>query len=197
MGTAGRTAVHSMGNKCKACGLKFHQCICGEYVPRPLEEIVRDVLVRGDDRACTMPAIADDGDDVNESGVEKSDIKLVMDQAPVSRGRAIKALKANKNDPVDAILALSANKKSRGAWIEERLAGWRTDTDVMAQLAALTSLDLSKYDKDTKEYPCVETRRSDLQRFTGDPVKRMLGVCTPVYVCIYMHMYSVFIPLSG
>jgi hypothetical protein len=142
-----------------------------------------------------MPAIADDGDDVNESGVEKSDIKLVMDQAQVSRGKAIKALKANKNDPVDAILALSANKKSRGAWIEERLAGWRTDPDVMAQLAALTSLDLSKYDKDTEEYPCVETRRS-FGPGMGDPVKRMLGVCAPVYVCIYMHMYRIFILLS-
>ena len=36
------------------------------------------------------------GHDVDESGVEESDIKLVMDQAQVSRGKAIKALKANK-----------------------------------------------------------------------------------------------------
>ena len=139
--------MHSMGpaKVCEACGR--HSCNCG-YVPRPLEEIVRDVLARGDDRACTMPAIADDGDDdVDESGVEKS-------------------------------------------------AGWRTDPDVKAQLAALTSLDLNKYDTDTKEYPCVETRRS-FGPGMGDPVKRMLGVCAPVYVCIYMHMYSVFIPLSG
>jgi NACalpha-BTF3-like transcription factor len=54
----------------------------------------------------------DDGDDVDESGVEESDIKLVMDQAQVSRGKAIKALKANKNDPVDAILALSEDSSS-------------------------------------------------------------------------------------
>merc|ERR1712100_6489 len=59
--------------------------------------------------SAAMPAAIadDDGDDVDESGVEESDIKLVMDQAQVSRGKAIKALKANKNDPVDAILALS------------------------------------------------------------------------------------------
>jgi hypothetical protein len=50
------------------------------YVTRPLGEIVRDVLARGDDRAW-MP------------------------------------------------------QESRGAWSEERLAGWRTDPDVTAQLA--------------------------------------------------------------
>lgn len=59
-----------------------------------------------------MPAsiqAVDEGDDgeVDESGVEESDVKLVMDQAQVPRAKAIKALKANKNDPVDAILALS------------------------------------------------------------------------------------------
>ena len=63
-----------------------------EYVPRPLGEIVRDVLSRGDDRPWTTP------------------------------------------------------QESRGEWSEERLAGWRTDPDVMAQLAALTSLDFSKYE---------------------------------------------------
>jgi nascent polypeptide-associated complex subunit alpha len=62
--------------------------------------------------AANMPAsiqAVDEGDDgeVDESGVEESDIKLVMDQAQVPRAKAIKALKANKNDPVDAILALS------------------------------------------------------------------------------------------
>jgi len=58
--------------------------------------------------ATASAAIADDdGDDVDEAGVEESDIKLVMDQAQVNRSKAIKALKTNKNDPVDAILALS------------------------------------------------------------------------------------------
>ena len=61
-------------------------------IPRPLGEIVRDVLARGDDRAWTMP------------------------------------------------------QESRGAWSEERLAGWRTDPDVTTQLAALTSLDFSEHE---------------------------------------------------
>mmetsp|Transcript_37866 Transcript_37866/g.59090 ORF Transcript_37866/g.59090 Transcript_37866/m.59090 type:complete len:195 (+) Transcript_37866:32-616(+) len=53
-------------------------------------------------------ATVDEGDeDVDDTGVDNNDIKLVMDQAQVSRAKAIKALKANKNDPVDAILALS------------------------------------------------------------------------------------------
>ena len=85
-------------------------------IPRPLGEIVRDVLARGDDRAWNMP------------------------------------------------------QESTGAWSEERLAGWRTDPDVTAQLAALKSLDLKFY------------------RCGGNKVRRMLGVC--------MHMYSIFIPLS-
>ena len=44
--------------------------------------------------------------------VQESDIKIVMKEAQVSRDEAIKALKVNKNDPVDAIL-----------WIDEMKAG--------------------------------------------------------------------------
>jgi hypothetical protein len=91
-------------------------------VPRPLGEIVREILARGDDSAWTMP------------------------------------------------------QESRGAWSEGGLAGWRADLDVTAQLAALTSLDLSKHELVTRKY------------FDNDQVKRMLGV--------RMLMYSVFIPLS-
>jgi histone H3/H4 len=61
-----------------------------EWVPRPLGEIVRDVLARGDSRGAW-------------------------------------------------------SEERLAGWSEERLAGWRTDPDVKAQLAALTSLDFSKY----------------------------------------------------
>ena len=91
------------------------------YVPRPLGEIVRDVLARGDDRAWTMP------------------------------------------------------QESRGAWSEERLAGWRTDPDVTAQLAALTSLNFSEYELGS-HLPSRDVK-----------VKRML--LRHCFVC--MHMYSV------
>ena len=90
-------------------------------LPRPLGEIVRDVLARGDDRPWTTP------------------------------------------------------QESRGAWSEERLAGWRTDPDVTAQLAALTSLDFSKYDLG-RHQPSRDVK-----------VKRML--LRHCFVC--MHMYSV------
>jgi hypothetical protein len=83
-----------------------------KYVPRPLSQIVRDILARGD---------------------------------------------------------------SRGAWSEERLAGWRTDPDVTAQLAALTSLDFSTYEL------------GSYQPLRVVKVKRML--LRHCFVC--MHMYSV------
>jgi len=41
---------------------------------------------------------------VDETGVEEKDIDLVMCQANVSRGKAIKALKNNQNDIVNAIM---------------------------------------------------------------------------------------------
>ena len=92
-----------------------------KYVPRPLSQIVRDILARGD---------------------------------------------------------------SRGAWSEERLAGWRTDPDVTAQLAALTSLDFSKYAL-TKKFGKYEP--GSYQRLRDVKVKRML--LRHCFVC--MHMYSV------
>ena len=41
---------------------------------------------------------------VDESGVEAKDIELVMSQANVSRAKAVKALKNNQNDIVNAIM---------------------------------------------------------------------------------------------
>ncbi|WIA08084.1 hypothetical protein OEZ86_010721 [Tetradesmus obliquus] len=49
----------------------------------------------------------DDGEEVDESGVEAKDIELVMTQANVSRARAVKALKASSGDIVSAIMELT------------------------------------------------------------------------------------------
>merc|ERR1712058_43192 len=49
----------------------------------------------------------DDGDAVDEAGVEDKDIELVMSQANVSRTKAVKALKSNANDIVNAIMELT------------------------------------------------------------------------------------------
>ncbi|KAK3072677.1 GAL4 enhancer protein, partial [Coniosporium uncinatum] len=49
----------------------------------------------------------DDGEGVDETGLEAKDIELVMQQASVSRKKAVKALKENDNDIVNSIMALS------------------------------------------------------------------------------------------
>jgi nascent polypeptide-associated complex subunit alpha len=49
----------------------------------------------------------EDGDAPDEGGVEDKDIELVMSQANVSRSKAVKALKNNANDIVNAIMELT------------------------------------------------------------------------------------------
>ena len=49
----------------------------------------------------------DDDEEVDETGVEEKDIELVMSQANVSRAKAVKALKNNTNDIVNAIMELT------------------------------------------------------------------------------------------
>jgi len=59
--------------------------------------------------AAAQTAVAEDDDDeeVEADGVEEKDIELVMSQANVSRGKAVKALKNNTNDIVNAIMELT------------------------------------------------------------------------------------------
>lgn len=49
----------------------------------------------------------DEGEEVDEGGLEAKDIDLVMAQANVSRKKAVKALRENDNDIVNSIMALS------------------------------------------------------------------------------------------
>ncbi|KAF1836034.1 nascent polypeptide-associated complex, alpha subunit [Decorospora gaudefroyi] len=49
----------------------------------------------------------DDDEEVDDSGLEAKDIELVMQQASVSRKKAVKALKENDNDIVNSIMSLS------------------------------------------------------------------------------------------
>jgi len=48
-----------------------------------------------------------DEEDADDAGVEAKDIELVMSQANVSRNKAVKALKNNSNDIVNAIMELT------------------------------------------------------------------------------------------
>ena len=50
---------------------------------------------------------AEEDGEVDETGVEGKDIDLVMAQASVSRAKAVKALKNNDNDIVNAIMELT------------------------------------------------------------------------------------------
>lgn len=43
-------------------------------------------------------------EEVDETGVEEKDVDLVMSQANVSRAKAVKALRNNQNDIVNAIM---------------------------------------------------------------------------------------------
>merc|ERR1712060_25652 len=60
-------------------------------------------------KAAEKPQIeeADGNEDVDESGVEPKDVELVMSQAGVSRAKAVKALKTNDGDIVNAIMELT------------------------------------------------------------------------------------------
>jgi len=53
------------------------------------------------------PAAEEGDEDVDTEGVEEKDIELVMQQAGVTRGKAVKALKKNSNDIVNAIMELT------------------------------------------------------------------------------------------
>jgi len=59
--------------------------------------------------ASGVPRIEEESDeeDADDAGVEAKDIELVMSQANVSRNKAVKALKNNNNDIVNAIMELT------------------------------------------------------------------------------------------
>lgn len=49
----------------------------------------------------------EDEEEVDETGMEEKDIELVVSQANVSRAKAVRALKNNNNDIVNAIMDLT------------------------------------------------------------------------------------------
>lgn len=55
----------------------------------------------------TIAEESEEEGEIDESGVEAKDIELVMSQANVSRGKAVRALKNNNNDIVNAIMELT------------------------------------------------------------------------------------------
>merc|ERR1719481_2074699 len=60
--------------------------------------------------SAAQPAIQEESEEeeeIDETGVEAKDIELVMSQANVTRAKAVKALKNNQNDIVNAIMELT------------------------------------------------------------------------------------------
>lgn len=59
--------------------------------------------------ATAVAPIAEESEDeeVDDAGVDDKDIELVMTQANVNRNKAVKALKHNDNDIVNAIMELT------------------------------------------------------------------------------------------
>ncbi|WFD05500.1 GAL4 enhancer protein [Malassezia vespertilionis] len=49
----------------------------------------------------------DDGSPIDETGVDSKDVDLVMEQVSVSRRKAVKALKENDGDLINAIMSVS------------------------------------------------------------------------------------------
>ena len=88
-----------------------YACTCAPRHPAPghAPAPARRPLPTKTNLRCTHSTAAeeDDGEEVDESGVEPKDIELVMTQANVSRGRAVKALKASGGDIVSAIMELT------------------------------------------------------------------------------------------
>ena len=58
--------------------------------------------------APAMPSVVEEAEEeIDEEGVEPKDIELVMSQAGCSRSKAVKALKENDGDLVNAIMSLT------------------------------------------------------------------------------------------
>ena len=97
----------------KTVTVRFDQDLVGQYVALPRE----NVFVEFDETsiASALAAVAASGScppkasagEVDESGVEPKDVDLVMSQAGVSRAKAVKALKTNDGDIVNAIMELT------------------------------------------------------------------------------------------
>ena len=63
-----------------------------------------------DIQATQMPAIQEDpedDEDVDTTGLDENDIQMVVEQASVSRAKAVKALRNHDGDIVNAIMELT------------------------------------------------------------------------------------------
>ncbi|KAG0299294.1 hypothetical protein BGZ97_003800, partial [Linnemannia gamsii] len=71
------------------------------------QEVLKDAGEANQGAEADASAAAEDDEEVDEEGVSKEDIELVMNQANTTRSKAVKALKAHNNDIVNAIMELT------------------------------------------------------------------------------------------
>jgi len=93
----GEAKIEDLANTGAASGAKKFD------VPSDNSDEVPELVESGTNSA---PA-ADDGEEVDETGLEAKDISLVMNQADCSRAAAVKALKKSGGDIVNAIIELT------------------------------------------------------------------------------------------
>ncbi|XP_032090714.1 nascent polypeptide-associated complex subunit alpha-like [Thamnophis elegans] len=80
-----------------------------ENLSQEAQRAAEKFRVPEDPEAASASAIKEDGkeeEEVDETGLEMKDIELVMGEANVSRARAIRALRNNNNDIVNAIITM-------------------------------------------------------------------------------------------
>lgn len=74
--------------------------------------------------AAEAAADEEDGEEVDETGVDANDIELVVNQANVSRAKAVKALKNNDNDIVNAIMVSFLVSIKNMKWFSDIRGKW-------------------------------------------------------------------------
>ncbi|KAH8250459.1 hypothetical protein KR038_002189 [Drosophila bunnanda] len=63
--------------------------------------------IKSVDSTTSVGSIGEEGEEVDDAGIDEKDIELVITQANTTRPKAIKALKNNNNDIVNAIMELT------------------------------------------------------------------------------------------
>jgi nascent polypeptide-associated complex subunit alpha len=84
------------------------QQAASQFTPEMMAQFAAASQASGAGAAPALAAGGDDeGEEVDETGLEAKDIALVMEQAKCSRAKAAKVLRANDGDVVNAIMELS------------------------------------------------------------------------------------------
>lgn len=75
----------------------------------PVDDKSPESITADLEKASLQPAAEEEEDEgeVDESGLEKNDIDIIVDQTQVSRAKAVKALRKHDGDMVNAIMELS------------------------------------------------------------------------------------------